>query len=204
MKVSQQKVDALLKSFEENIPNFQIIYKEDADWYKANWKLRVIFYFITVIGIFSPLFKHRFLTEFANGIGNFLLLPDRERYSNFTKYGTYGLLRHEYVHMLDYINNPIWFVLSYIAVLPAFFTFRAFWEIRGYTQNMIVAYEETGEIRPTQIEYIADHFSSSMYFWMWSSRKNIIKVLYAIKGEIESGKISGFYPDITVTRLTSY
>ena len=58
------------------------------------------------------------------------------------------------------------FALSYLFLLPALFTFRAYWEMRGYAETMRVELEDTGSIADETLTFIQEQFTGPAYFWM--------------------------------------
>lgn len=79
----------------------------------------------------------------------------------------YRVLRHERVHMRDCWGSGVLpFVLSYLLMLPAVFTLRAHWEMRGYAETMRVELEETGDIADETLDFIQEQFTGPAYLWM--------------------------------------
>lgn len=79
----------------------------------------------------------------------------------------YRVLRHERVHMRDcWRSGVLPFALSYLFLLPAVFTLRAHWEMRGYAETMRVEQEETGDISDETLDHIQQQFTGTAYFWM--------------------------------------
>lgn len=193
-KVSQEKVDELLKEMEENLPDFKIIYKEDSDWWKTNFSTLVAWLFVGFVGLFSKSFHKKFYEMYSNGLhGNTLVFPNRKDYGEFTDESVYRIMRHEYIHLHDQTKHPIWFAISYIALLPAVFTMRAHWELRGYTATMLVHYEIHGKVPDHTIDFIASQFTGGMYFWMYPFPKKIRTRLRTIRDRIYAGEINGLY-----------
>ncbi len=90
----------------------------------------------------------------------------------------YEVLRHEAVHIRDCIGTGVLpFVLSYLLVLPAVLTMRAFWEFRGYKETMLVELERTGTIADETVEWIAERFTGPDYLWMFPFPRLIRKLL---------------------------
>jgi hypothetical protein len=93
----------------------------------------------------------------------------------------YRLLRHEKKHIeqahcfplgrrLWPVNHLLW-AFCYLLVLPFFLTFRAKFEREGYTQSLLVDFEENGLISERDMEenarWKAKTFGGSAYAWMW-------------------------------------
>ena len=69
----------------------------------------------------------------------------------------YRVLRHELVHVRDaWRTGLLPFAFSYLFLLPAGLTLRAFWELRAYTETMRVEFEETGTIADSTLEHAGD------------------------------------------------
>lgn len=78
----------------------------------------------------------------------------------------YETLRHEYIHLRDSKKYGPLFQLSYIAVLPAILTMRAFWERRGFAQNLIYNVEQDGKVGEDTIQWMLPLFTGISYAWM--------------------------------------
>lgn len=193
-EVSQTKVDVFKAVLEQHVPGYQIVYKDEE---MPTWWLKVlIWFFDSFIRVFSDDFADNWMNNFANGLWSYLLLPSREGYSNHRKVSVYGLIRHEAVHMRDMMKHPVWFPFSYLFVLPTLFTMRAFWEYRGYTQQMLVEYELTGDVSDSTIDWLEGTFSGSTYLWMDAVGDRARKRLESIRERILSGETEGFYPEV--------
>ena len=70
------------------------------------------------------------------------------------------LLEHELIHVYDFQKNPIWFIFSYIFILPTVFTMRSFWEKRAYSWNI-------RSHKLTSATFYKEQFCTSKYFFMW-------------------------------------
>ena len=106
----------------------------------------------------------------------------------------YVTLRHEYVHLRDFRRYHLWMALGYVALLPVGWTMRAFWELRGYTQNMICEFEETGGISDETIERLTCIFASRDYFFMALPKQRARRMLLETREQIADGKLAGEYP----------
>lgn len=193
MRVSQAKVDALLEDMYKHIPGLQIIYKDEA---MPTWWLQVLAWFIAVIGVFNPEFKQSWESTISNGIGSkWVLLPSRATHGDFTKYNVYATLRHEYVHLRDQQAGPIWFYLTYLLFpLPIWYTGRAHWECRGYAQNMIVEFEEFGEISQELKDWVKAQFTGTLYLWMWRDKGYVDSRVEEIAQGVSRGVYQGYFP----------
>lgn len=195
MKVSQEKVDALMEDMHENIPDLQIIYKDEP---LPKWWMKVLFFLVSVVGFFNSSFEDKWMKRISNGIGGkWIMLPSKNSHGDFTEYNVYTVIRHEYAHLLDQKKYPFVFGLTYaLFPLPSGLAGRAHWEFRGYAQNLIVQWEEFGRINDQTVEWIASQFWGSLYFWMWPFKKYVRKKLKGLVEDIKAGKVEGYNPDI--------
>lgn len=186
--VSQGDVDALVEVMKANIKRFNVCWKEESWLQRAIGK------------IISPI-NQGYMTSYATTMFGKIWLPSNARYwSADTKYKLY---RHEFIHLLDAKKFWLFFSLSYLFLLPAVLTMRAFWELRGYTQSLISFYEIDGDISDDDIDWITSQFTSGLYLWMWPFRSSIRNKLWAIKVSIKANRIGGMYPydEIALPRL---
>ena len=194
-KISEKKANHLKDKIKQEFPDLKILFKSEYEKWPDHILLRFIKLFVSIVRFFSPSFKEKFNHHFANGFGKFLILPNRE-WLDWTNPKYYEVVRHEFVHMVDYKNNPVWFILTYILLpLPTLFSGRAYWEMRAFTQNMIVEYERKGGIKDRKLEWITKYFTSGTYFWMFPFKCLVKKKLKDIRKKIESGEIQGLYID---------
>jgi len=106
----------------------------------------------------------------------------------------YTTLRHEFVHLKDFQRYHIWMAFSYVFVLPVGWTMRAFWELRGYAQNLICWQEDYGRVPDSEVERLADIFSGRGYVYMLLPRSWAHSVLKSLQRSVEEGRLSGVYP----------
>ncbi len=106
----------------------------------------------------------------------------------------YATLRHEFVHLKDFQRFHLWMALSYGVLLPMFWTMRAFWEMRGYAQNMICAFENTGEVPEEMIKRMVRIFSGRSYMFMLVPASLARRQLEALRARVISGQLAGIYP----------
>jgi len=181
-----------------DVPSLEI--REKGNW--RRWWHKAIPVFMTLVGLVAPKFEDWFYENTVTTLGDTIYLPlghdDGVKYfsKNFQRY---GLLRHEAVHLRDWFANPVWFPFSYTLVLPAVWTTRFKWELRGYAQNMIVEMEETGFVQYATVNWICDNLGTSAYLWAHTSPRRIIE---SIRDQILDKKISGEYPDFEITKET--
>jgi len=192
-KVSQTKLDKLMVCMRRDIPNLRIAYKDEP---MPTWWLGALMMLVRLVGLIAPRLEEQWFTNYSNGIFNYLLLPSRSTHGDHLDVNVYAILRHEYVHMRDMRRHPVWFPLSYLLVLPTVLTMRAHWELRGYTQQMLVEYECTGDVSDHTLDWIAEKFTGAMYLWMWPFGNRVRSRLKDIRRGILKGEVQGFYPAV--------
>lgn len=176
-KNDYEKLIATIKWY---IPEFDILEKQNS-WFQK------------LIGWLLYPFNKTYMTNYYTVMFGKLWVPSG--YKNYSYSKLYEILRHEFIHLLDKKKYGILFDLSYLFLFPIVITFRAFWELRAYTQTMLVEYEIHNEISETTIDWIIEQFVTSNYLWMFPF-KNTLKIkLNTIKNNILNGTINGFsYP----------
>ncbi len=78
----------------------------------------------------------------------------------------YRILRHEAVHLRDARRFPVLFELSYVLLLPAGITMRAWWEWRGYAETLRAEAELRGDVSDALLEHVARQFTGPAYLFM--------------------------------------
>lgn len=194
-KVSPEKVAALREYANATVPDLVILYKDEP---LPTWWIRVVFLLVRMVGFFSPEWERMWMNSVSNAMGKkYMIFPNRENWSDLSDYSTYVIFRHELVHLQDVRRYGLWFFLSYVLFpLPTLFAGRSHWEFRGYAQNLIVAYEETGEISDRKLEWVGKQYWGSLYFWMWPFKAYVRKKLSMLRDDIIAGRVSGYHPDV--------
>jgi hypothetical protein len=72
---------------------------------------------------------------------------------------------------------------------PPFSYWRARWEFQAFRISVAVQYWTNAIVDDSYLEKLADHFTTSDYFWMWPFRKRVLKKLRAFRDEVVSGDI---------------
>lgn len=106
----------------------------------------------------------------------------------------YSTLRHEFIHLKDWQRFHLWMAVSYVLLLPIGWTMRAFWELRGYAQNMICVYEREGRVPEATVERIARIFAGRSYVYMLVPTALALRQVRRLRDQIEAGELSGVYP----------
>jgi hypothetical protein len=194
--VPQKDIDELLHHMMQNVPKLQIIYKDEP---MPTLFLKFVMAFINFVGLFSKSFKTKWYNNFASAFSNTIMMPSRKTHGDFSNIRNFILLRHEYVHVLDMKKYPIIFPLTYLLLpLPLLFSGRAYWELRGYAQNIIVRAKYEGVIPDSNLENITNFFCGGMYLYMFPFRKTVRKRLERLRDDVYQGKVFGENPDISI------
>jgi Domain of unknown function (DUF4157) len=78
------------------------------------------------------------------------------------------LLRHEAQHVRDWQRFGPLLWLSYLLLLPAGPSLRAFWEWRAYSVSLRAAHERQGRVDEATREFVVRQFTcAAPYLWMW-------------------------------------
>lgn len=178
----QDKLDQLVEEIQEHIPAFEIRWKAQSypdDPWRRNIVDRVASLFV----------GEAYFTWYVTTIFPYVYYPESYRDDPGR---IYRVLRHEYVHLRDELSHPIWFPLSYAAILPIGLTMRAHWEARAWAQSFIVLKERHGKIPADAITHAIQQFSGRYYAWMdlFTARRRILK----LADDVESGEKSEMWP----------
>ena len=135
-----------------------------------------------------PLWNPTFLDDYTTTLFFWIYMPEEVI---GTEEG-YRVLRHELVHVRDaWRTGLLPFALSYLFLLPAGLTLRAFGELRAYTETMRVEFEETGTIADSTLEAIAEQFTGPAYLWMLPFPRWVRRMLKKRRAEIIGDGVSG-------------
>ena len=178
--ITENDVTDLVAMMKHFIPGFEVKYKSEA------WHQRLIGFLLRII-------NNQYMTSYVTAMFGKIWLPSNAIY--WTASTRYSIYRHEFIHLLDAKKWSFLMSFSYLVLLPTVFTMRSFWELRGFVQNMITEYEQTGDITGATLDWIVSQFVTSKYFWMYPFRNKLRSKLETIKLEIKAGNISGLtYP----------
>lgn len=179
--LTQDDVDQFIAWMQQHLPRFAIVYKNESRWQRfLGWLLWPI--------------NRTYMTEYTTVMFGTIYFPSREIVQSWGHEQVYGILRHEFVHLMDARRFPVWFELSYLLLLPFGLTMRAFWEWRGYTQTLLVEYECCGTISEHTQNKIIDRFVGADYGWMFPFRRILTRWLQHLCQRIEREEIIGPYP----------
>lgn len=181
------RTQAFLEYLGREIPGCRIAFKDDPPS-TMPWKDRLLH----ALGrVFVPQYQTRYTTVihptiyfYEGARGRFEATPEQ----------FYTTLRHEFVHLKDFQRFPLWMTVSYAGLLPVGWTMRAFWELRGYTQNLLCEYERTGQVSDAEVERVAEIFAGRGYIYMMLPKRRARRALLEIRAKIEAGELRGPYP----------
>lgn len=180
-RVTAEEIAELLAWMRERIPGLCLVHKDESPVQRL------------IARLIAPL-NPRYLDTYTTVMFGRIYLPPRAVVASWSPERYYAVLRHELVHLLDARRFPLLFELSYVGLLPAVLTARAFWEFRGYTQDMIVEHERTGTISNDTIERLAARFTGPDYGWMLPFPALVRRLLRRRRDAILSGAVRGAYP----------
>ena len=134
-------------------------------------------------------FMPTFLTEVTTVIGDTVYTPGppgaipRPRLAR--------ILAHELVHQLDQAERPLWFYVSYAFILPTGRTWRAHWERRAYTVDLLLAWDSGGEqALDRSAARIVGLFAGPAYGWMWAGRRAAEAYLQPMVAGVRDGTLA--------------
>ncbi|MDE2425675.1 MAG: hypothetical protein KGO96_07195 [Elusimicrobia bacterium] len=169
-----------------------------------------------IFGFLSKPFNPSFMTDFITTMGNTIYFPRNYDFTDIE--GTLDVLSHEFIHVLDYNKNPIFFSLSYIlpqilAIVPLlliiFFPklwflfllltilfasplpayFRMKSELRGYTMSLATYYWLGYTITADLTNWVANEFTDSSYYFMWPFNNDIQRRVFNSQVDIRDKTI---------------
>lgn len=85
------------------------------------------------------------------------------------------VLRHEKVHIDDCVKQPFWFFFSYFFLPPIGPGMRAYWEWRGYQEDLKESCERLCRVDPWVVEWVVGQFTGPNYLWMYPFKKKMTK-----------------------------
>ncbi len=97
----------------------------------------------------------------------------------------YRALRHEAVHVAQYVRWRWLFSLSYLFAFPTVLTMRAYWELQAYAEDIRVRYEERGYVDDDFLEWIVGQFTDGSYLWMLPFPKLVMWLLRRARARVE-------------------
>lgn len=105
-----------------------------------------------------------------------------------------AILAHELVHQLDQGRWGPLFYLSYV-LPPAGRTMRAWWELRAYTVDMMIAWQHGGEPELQRLlRWLTDVFAGPSYLWMWAGPNAALALLEPVADRVRVGAVQQSEP----------
>lgn len=183
----------LLAQMREHIPGVRVAFKDDPAA-SMPWHHRLAH----ALGRLAiPDYSRRFTTVLYPVI----YLPAGTRGGYVRDPGQwYATLRHEYVHLRDIQRWPVLMPLSYLFVLPAGISARAWWELRAYTQSMVVSLELGHPLDDAYLERLVELFAGRSYLFMLWPAPLARRVLEHVRERVERGEIRGDHGAVEVWR----
>lgn len=179
--ITKETLDEYILYIKKHLPGFEIRFKDQSRFQRfIGWLLKP----------FNPRYMSGYITTMFGKV----YFPSQEFFDSRLPSSNYRVLRHEFIHLMDAKRFPFWFELSYLFLLPAVFTMRSYWELRGYTQDLLCTYEEFETIPDASLDWITAQFTGPWYLWMWPFKKKVREALVEIKEKILRGEIKGPYP----------
>ncbi len=180
--LDSEQFDMLCVKIGRKIPGFEVRYKDES-------------IFMKILG-FLLFFNRKFMTRYTTTIGSKVYFPSR-KFIEDKRSRAFKILSHEYMHLIDYKEHPIVFVLLYIApqflgllslgsilsiwfgpwyllflialvfFLPIPSAGRAEVEKRGYCMNIAINIWRHGSIKDETREWLKETFTGWEYYRMW-------------------------------------
>lgn len=181
--ITEEDVATLEAAMARALPRFAICYKDESPLQR-------------LIGRLVRPFNAAYLTRYTTVMFGRVYFPSRAWRADAGPGAIYSILRHEAVHLLDARRFPLIFHLSYLLLLPAGLTARAWWEWRGYVETMRVEVAINGGVDDRMIDWIAERFTGPDYLFMWPFPNQIRRRLRATARRLEA-EARGAHDQIT-------
>ena len=140
------------------LPRFRVCYKDESRLQRF-------------IGRLLRPFNRDYMTLYTTVMFGRVYFPSRRWRARLDPREVYCTLRHEAVHLRDARRFPLFFQLSYLFLLPAVFTLRAFWEWRGYLETLRAEAEVYGEVSDERLDTITQRFVGADYLFMFPFKR---------------------------------
>jgi hypothetical protein len=187
------------------IPGFTVGYKNES-------------FISKLIAALVWIFNQKYMSGYTTTRYPSVFFPNRNFVEKDWK-RAWKILAHEYVHLSDRLTQGLWFNVRYLspqilavfavvavattwlgpfgllgltpllAALPWPSPGRKNIELRGYMMTMAINYWRYGSVKGSTVEWIAQQFTSSGYYYMWPFKQSILDSLWQAVDDIESGKV---------------
>ncbi len=137
-----------------------------------------------LIGAAVRPFNARYLTDYTTVMFGRVWFPSRAWCERQGAAGVYRILRHEAVHLRDARRWPGVFQFSYVFLLPAGLSARAWWEWRAYAETVRVEAEIDGRVSDATLAHIARAFTGPDYLFMFPFPRLVRRRLEALRGRV--------------------
>ena len=108
---------------------------------------------------------------------------DRKYIEAYPESSGYRTLRHEAIHLEQWKQHGVFFLVAYALLLPTLITFRASLEYPAYLETLRTYIEDSADclVPSVRVEWVADTFVNGSYFFMYPYplRSRLLKQLWA-------------------------
>lgn len=187
------------KEVEKFLTDYDIKIRFKSNGY-AVWWHRVVATLVQCMYFLMYVFTlGRYEDDFNNyntKFGRYFYLTDSHKPLDVQKYLTYLVIRHELVHVLQEEQLGRWEYWKRYLVKPFFtvWTYRSDMEMEAYTQELLVNYEERGQIPARTVDRIVGNFTGPSYLFMNTDEEAVREEFDEVIIGIKSGKITGLWP----------
>lgn len=169
--ITKADVQAYERELADELPGLRVAYKDES---RSQ----------ALVGALLRPFNSRYMTDYTTVFGGTVWFPSRQWRGAVGPRAIYETLRHEAVHLRDMRRFWGFFHISYVLLLPAVFTFRAWWEWRAYAESLRVSLELDGRIDDSQLRFIEDRFVGPDYLYMLPFRGFLRRRLQTLRDRL--------------------
>lgn len=183
----KEKYENLLKEIKEEFPNFSLIQKGTSKFSRMLGKL----------SFWNNEFNSVYITTIGPKIYVNSGLPGkRNSWNNMSYKKRFDVLLHERIHQRQTQKYGLlsFFLVFGLVPLPAKLAYyRMKWEMEAYEIGIYINLKEKGReyvLGEKFINNMLDQFCGPFYFYMWFSKKHIIKWILKTVRAIEKGNLT--------------
>jgi hypothetical protein len=203
--VTDLRLKGMIRLCMAEVPGFSIQFKNESAWMK-------------LLGFFSRPFNPKFMTDYTTTSNVTVYFPTKQNLLDNQQEYT-EVLAHELVHMKErQAQGLVWYTLRYafpqIFAALSIFAFLAFWspwfllflifllclaplpspgrrdiELNGYEMSLAVSYWITSNIDYADVDWYAEQFSGSAYYFMWPWKSDITHELKLRMQKLRTGEV---------------